>query len=130
MSGYFNSLGRGWNSTKKYPISDVSTIFMAGFIAIILIFSGVIIMNDEGIFGKLYPEGFQDLPTGSTGQTGSTGSEVGTPRMAAPPTGLVLNNTTVNSIRKKSSLNLYLSYMMIALGIGIIVFYIGPKLLF
>jgi hypothetical protein len=111
MSGYFNSFSRSWNSTKRYPLTDVSTLFMATLLAIALIYSGVVMMNNEKIFKTLYPdEGFQvplDLPTG-----------------------LSLTNTTVKSIRKESKLNLYLSYAMIAGGAGTILFYVIPKLIF
>jgi len=110
MSGYFNSFSRSWNSTKRYPLTDVSTLFLAALLAIALIYSGVVMMDSEKIFKTLYPEGFQvplDLPTG-----------------------LSLTNTTVKSIRKESKLNLYLSYAMIAAGAGIILFYVIPKLIF
>ena len=111
MSGYFNSFSRGWNSTKRYPLTDVSTLFMAALLAIALIYSGVNMMDSEKIFKTLYPEGFQ-----------VTISDV--------PTGLSLTNTTVKSIRKESKLNLYLSYGMIAAGAGIILLYVIPKLIF
>jgi len=110
MADYYNSLSRGWNSSKRYPISDVSMIFMFGFLAVALIYGGVTIMNDEGIFEALYPEAFQVTVT--------------------PPTGLVLTNTSMKTIRKKSSLNLYLSYAMILAGVAILIFYVGHKLLF
>lgn len=111
MSGYFNSFSRGWNSTKKYPLTDVSTLFMAGLLAIALIYSGVVMMDNEKIFKTLYPnEGFQ-VPLDT-------------------PNGLILNNTTIKSIRKESKVNLYLSYVMIAVGAGIILFYVIPKLIF
>ena len=110
MSGYFNSFSRSWNSNKRYPLTDVSTLFMAALLAIALIYSGVNMMDSEKIFKTLYPEGFQvplDLPTG-----------------------LSLTNTTVKSIRKESKLNVYLSYALIASGAGIILFYVIPKLIF
>jgi len=110
MGDYFNSFSRSWNSNKRYPISDVSMIFMAGFLGVALIYGGFVIMNDEGIFESLYPEGFQVTVT--------------------PPTGLVLTNASMKTIRKKSSLNLYLSYAMILGGLGILIFYVGRKLLF
>ena len=111
MSGYFMSFSTDWNSGKRYPVSHVSTIFMAIILSVVLIYSGVVMMDNEKIFKTFYPEGFQVVLTDL-------------------PTKIALNNTTVKSLRKESTFNVYLSYLMIAAGIAILLFYVIPKLIF
>jgi hypothetical protein len=135
----FNAVS-AYFSQKRVTGSQLLNFSVYGFISILLIYGGVLILQSENIFKKVY-EGF-DVPTGTgtgTGTETETESRTGTPTRGTPTTESRSRATTwtadlpedltlaqlqknVNLIRKQSTINVYTGTGMIVTGSVILLY--------
>lgn len=126
----FNAVS-AYFSQKRVTGSQLLNFSVYGFISILLIYGGVLILQSENIFKKVY-EGF-DVPTG-TGTESGTGTGTGTPKTASRSTAttwtadlpedltLAQLQKNVNLIRKQSNMNVYTGTGMIVTGSVILLY--------
>jgi len=103
MSSY-NTI-RDYFGNKEFKASEILQFSIMIVLGIFLIFGGIIILQDEEIFKKIY-EGFQSPTSSSSTWT------------ATLPEDLTLTSLQKNIkvLRKKSDINIGLAYTMIGIG--------------
>ena len=131
----FNAVS-AYFSEKRVKGSALINLSVYGFISILLIYGGVLILQSENIFKKVY-EGFQ---VGAATATAQATAATGIPKTVAPsmptagattwtadlPEDLTLAQLqkNVNLIRKQSTINVYTGTGMIVTGSVILLYQI------
>ena len=144
----FNAVS-AYFSQKRVTGSQLLNLSVFSFISILLIYGGVLILQSENIFKKVY-EGF-DVPLGTGTESGTgtgtgieSGTPTGTPTTGTPTTGtpktasrstattwtadlpedltLAQLQKNVNLIRKQSNMNVYTGTSMIVTGSVILLY--------
>ena len=133
----FNAVS-AYFSEKRVTGPQLLNLSVYGFISILLIYGGVLILQSENIFKKVY-EGFQvGAATATTTTATATAQSTGTPKTEAPsmptaggttwtadlPEDLTLAQLqkNVNLIRKQSTMNVYTGTGMIVTGSVILLY--------
>jgi hypothetical protein len=109
---------RDYLSEKQFKGSEVMQSAMMFLLSVFLIGGGVIIINDEDIFKKIY-EGYQSPPAVSNSWTADLPDDLS----------LAALQRNISNLRKKSDFNIAIAAIMIIIG-SIISIYQIYKLFF